>query len=541
MSEARGTTREDEFDAVVIGAGFAGLYMLHVLRGRGFSVRVFETGDGVGGTWYWNRYPGARCDVESLQYQYAFSDELQREWSWTERYAAQPEILDYANHVADRFDLRRDIAFETTVESMRFDASRETWWIETDRAKRVRARFVITAVGCLSASRVPEIPGLAQFRGEWYHTGRWPHHEVDFTGKHVGVIGTGSSGIQSIPVIAEQAAAVTVFQRTPNFSVPARNHPLTPEQLAEHREVFMEARRQPPAVDFAAGALAELEAARDLEPEARERRYQELWDTGGPAFIVAFNDLLTDEQANHTAAEFVRRKIRESVRDPEVAQKLCPFDHPLGTKRICVDTGYYATYNRDNVTLVDVRDTPITEITAAGIRTTAAEHELDAIVFATGFDAMTGPLLSMDIRGRNGVALADEWAEGPKTYLGLAVAGFPNLFTITGPGSPSVLSNMILSIEQHVEWIADCLSYVRAQGRGFIEARAEAEAAWVEHVNAVADDTLFPRANSWYMGANVPGKPRVFMPYVGGVAAYREHCDAVAAQQYAGFSLGGGA
>ncbi len=524
-------------DVVVIGAGFAGLYMLHVLRNRGFSVQVFEAGNGVGGTWYWNRYPGARCDVESLQYQFAFSDELQREWAWTERYASQPEILRYANHVADRFELRRNIAFETRVTHARFEEADSTWLVETDRGQRVHARFLVTAVGCLSTSRVPDFPGLDRFQGEWYHTGRWPHGPVDFTGKRVGIIGTGSSGVQSIPVIAETAASVVVFQRTPNFSVPARNAPLTDDEISAHRETFLASRRQPPEIDFGAGMLDALQSALSLDEEARNQRFEELWAAGGPAFLIAFNDLLVNAQANETAAEFVRSKIREIVKDPEIAEKLCPFDHPLGTKRICVDTDYYGTYNRDNVTLVDVREAPIEEITATGLRTTEATYEFDIIVFATGFDAMTGPLLAMDIRGRNGVALADKWADGPKTYLGLSVAGFPNLFMITGPGSPSVLSNMIVSIEQHVDWIADCLVHLRDADISIIEAEQTAEDAWVEHVNTVADATLFPRANSWYVGANIPGKPRVFMPYVGGVWTYRIKCDEVARDGYTGFEL----
>ncbi|MGD8417475.1 MAG: NAD(P)/FAD-dependent oxidoreductase [Pseudomonadales bacterium] len=536
MSEAARITTPDEVDAVVIGAGFAGMYMLHVLRNRGFSVRVFEAGDGVGGTWYWNRYPGARCDVESLQYQFAFSDELQREWSWSERYAAQPEILRYANHVADRFDLKRDIEFETRVESATFHATSGTWTVTTDRDQVVTARFVITAVGCLSASRVPDFPGLESFRGEWYHTGRWPHGDVDFTGKRVGVIGTGSSGIQSIPVIAESAESVVVFQRTPNFSVPARNEPLTEAQITAHRETFMASRSEPPQIDFA-GMFEHLPRALDVDDDARRARFEELWEAGGPAFLIAFSDLLFDKAANDAAAGFVRDRIREIVSDPEVAEKLCPSDHPIGTKRICVDTDYYATFNRDNVTLVDVRTGPIEEITPDGLRTTDGEYELDVIVFATGFDAMTGPLLAMDIRGRDGIRLADKWHDGPKTYLGLSVSGFPNLFVITGPGSPSVLSNMIVSIEQHVDWIADCLTWLRERDIGIIEARPDAEEAWVEHVNAVADTTLFPQANSWYVGANIPGKPRVFMPYVGGIGAYRVKCDEVANAGYAGFSL----
>jgi cyclohexanone monooxygenase len=526
-----------DVDAVVIGAGFAGMYMLHQLRERGFRVRVFETGSDVGGTWYWNRYPGARCDVESLQYQYAFSDDLQREWSWSERYATQPEILRYAQFVADKFDLRRDISFETRVEAVHFDERETLWVIRTDRSEQVRARFCISAVGCLSASRVPEFPGVDGFRGEWYHTGRWPHQPVDFSGKRVGIIGTGSSGIQSIPIIAASAERLTVFQRTPNYSVPACNHPLTTEQIENYKAHFAEQRLAARQIDFGAGMLAELGSAKDADPEARQARYRELWQAGGPAFLIAYNDLLFDEEANATAADFVREQIRGTVDDPEVAERLCPRDHPLGTKRICVDIDYYATYNRDNVALVDVRESPIERITPTGLETGTASYQLDVIVFATGFDAMTGPLLRMDVRGRGGVRLAERWADGPQTYLGVSVHGFPNLFIITGPGSPSVLSNMIVSIEQHVEWIADCLEHLRGRDVTRIEAEAAAQRDWVAHVNEVADRTLFPRANSWYVGANIPGKPRVFMPYVGGVGTYRQRCDEVAAAGYEGFAL----
>jgi cyclohexanone monooxygenase len=527
-----------EFDAVVVGAGFAGIYMLHRLRGLGFTARVIEAGTDVGGTWYWNRYPGARCDIESLSYQYSFDDSIQREWNWSERYATQPEILEYANFVADKFDLRRDMQFETRVTAATYDDASERWTVETDRGDRYSARFCIMATGCLSMSRLPEIPGRDRFEGESYHTGQWPHEGVDFSGKRVGVIGTGSSGIQSIPLIAEQADHVTVFQRTPNFSIPAHNHPLTPEQLASNKEEFQalrhEAERMAPA---RAGGQLEIPKAFDLSDEERAQRYEQLWEIGGVAFLGAAADLLIDERANETAANFVRGKIQEIVRDPEVAGVLSPDDHPLGTKRICVDTGYYQTYNRENTALINLRDTPIEEITHSGVRTTAEDFEFDAIVYATGFDAMTGALLAMDIRGRNGVSLRDEWAGGPKTYLGLQVVGFPNLFTITGPGSPSVLSNMLISIEQHVDWISDCLEFMRQGDLCTIEATPEAQDAWVAHVNEVGDRTLFPRANSWYVGANIPGKPRVFMPYVAGVGPYREKCDEVAANGYEGFVL----
>ncbi|HSB40653.1 MAG TPA: NAD(P)/FAD-dependent oxidoreductase [Methylomirabilota bacterium] len=525
-------------DAIVVGAGFAGMYMLHRLRELGLTVRVYEAGKGVGGTWYWNRYPGARCDVESMDYSYSFSEELQQEWRWTERYAAQPEILRYANHVADRFDLRRDIQFETRVRSAVFDEASRRWTVETDRGDRVSARFCIMATGCLSEPQVPDFEGLETFEGKWYHTGQWPHEGVDFTGLRVGVIGTGSSAIQSIPIIAQQATHLFVFQRTPNYSMPAQNAPLDPEYERWVKEHYADFRRQ--ARESRVGFVVERsgDSALAVPAEEREREYEKRWRRGGLGFSAAYTDLLVSKEANDTAAEFFRAKIRSIVRDPAVADLLCPRDYPLGTKRLCVDTGYYATFNRGNVTLVDVRTAPVEAITPKGVRTSKAEYEVDALVFATGFDAMTGALLDIDIRGRGGRRLREEWAAGPRTYLGLAIAGFPNLFTITGPGSPSVLSNMIVSIEQHVDWIADCLAYLREHGHATIEPTAEAQEAWVQHVSDVGHMTLYPRAPSWYMGANIPGKPCVFMPYIGGVGVYRQKCDEVAAKGYDGFALG---
>jgi cyclohexanone monooxygenase len=524
-------------DAVIVGAGFAGLYALYRLRGLGFSAQVFEAGDGVGGTWYWNRYPGARCDVESMDYSYSFSDELQQEWKWTERYAAQPEILNYINHVADRFDLRRDVQLSTRVTAAVFDEATNRWGIETDRGDHVSAQFCIMATGCLSDAQLPEIKGRDTFEGRWYHTGRWPHEGVDFTGQRVGVIGTGSSAIQSIPIIARQAAHLVVFQRTPNYSVPAHNAPLDRDFERRVKAGYADFRRQ--ARESRVGFVMERNDASALSvpPEERERAYEAHWGRGGLGFSATFADLLTSADANETAADFFRARIRAIVRDPAVADTLCPHDYPLGTKRLCVDTDYYATFNRDNVTLVDLRKTPIEAITPHGVRTAAAEYELDSLVFAIGFDAMTGALLSIDIRGRAGQSLRDKWAAGPRTYLGLTIAGFPNLFAITGPGSPSVLSNMIVSIEQHVDWIADCITYLREHAHATIDATVEAEDAWVAHVNEVGHQTLYPRANSWYMGANVPGKPRIFMPYIGGVGIYRQICDDVAAKGYQGFTL----
>jgi cyclohexanone monooxygenase len=526
---------------VIVGAGFAGLYALHRLRGLGLTAQVYEAGSGVGGTWFWNRYPGARCDVESLEYSYSFSPELQQEWDWSERYAPQPEILRYINHVADRFDLRRDIQCDTRVTGVVFDEAAGRWAFSTDRGDKVSARFCIMATGCLSAATVPDIEGMGTFRGGCYHTGQWPHEGVDFTWQRVGIVGTGSSGIQSIPVIAEQAAHLVVFQRTPNFSLPARNEPLAPSTQADVKAGYS-ALRESARNSYAAIAVpAPRESALRVEPAERQRRYEAAWAKGGlMSMTTTFLDLILDKAANDTAAAFIRSKIREIVVDADVARVLTPTDHPFGTKRPCLDTGYFETFNRNNVTLVDLRRSPITEIVPTGIRTTDALHEVDSIVFATGFDAMTGPLLRIDIRGRGGQRLKDKWSAGPRTYLGIATAGFPNLFIVTGPGSPSVLSNMVMAIEQHVDWIADCVTFLRANGLEAIDATVEAEDAWVHHVDELASATLFPTANSWYMGANVPGKPRVFMPYVGGFPLYRATCDDVAADGYRGFTLTAG-
>ena len=525
------------FDAVIVGAGFGGMYMLHRLRGLGFSTRVLEAASDVGGTWYWNRYPGARCDVESMQYSYSFCEELQQEWRWSERFAGQPEILRYARHVADRFDLRRDIAFDTRVTRAAFDAASGRWQIETDRGDRLSARFCIMATGCLSTAKLPEIPGIESFRGSTYHTGAWPHEPVDFTGQRVAVIGTGSSAIQAIPVVAEQAAQLYVFQRTPNFSIPTRNRPMESDYEQWWKSDYAALRRK--ARGMRTGILYDIDprSAIEVPEEERRRQYERRWEIGGTAFMGAFADLLTNQASNDTAADFVRGKIAETVRDPRTAAALQPRNHPIGTKRICVDSHYYETFNRENVTLVDLTEAPLTAITPEGVRTAAGDYAVDSIVFATGFDAMTGTLQKIDIRGAAGESLAEKWAAGPRTYLGLMSAGFPNLFMITGPGSPSVLSNMIVSIEQHVGWIADCLDHMRARGCDRIEPTVAAEDAWVAHGNEVAHRTLYPLAASWYMGANVPGKPRVFMPYVGGVGVYRQKCDEVTANGYEGFRL----
>jgi cyclohexanone monooxygenase len=528
----------EAYDVVVVGAGFAGMYMLHRLRGQGRSVRVYEQGSDVGGTWYWNRYPGARCDVESMQYSYSFSDELQQEWNWSERYAPQPEILSYANHVADRFDLRRDIQFDTSVERAAFDERANSWSVTTSDGRTVAAKYLVLATGCLSNARMPDIKGLSDFRGKVYHTGHWPHEPVDFTGLRVGVIGTGSSAIQSVPVIAEQASHVFVFQRTPNFSIPARNAALTAEERAAFRARYPEIRRFA-REEARNGIYTEMPDRGALDDGDSERRakYEARWNRGGLTFMSVYNNLALDKAANDTAADFVREKIAEIVRDPHTARLLQPTNHPIGSKRICIDTDYYATFNRPNVTLVDIKSSPIEQILPHAVRTGGKDYEVDALVLATGFDAMTGSVAKIDIRGRAGLALNQKWAEGPRTYLGLMSAGFPNLFIITGPGSPSVLSNMIVSIEQHVDWITDCIGWMRARGFDAIEANKDAEEKWVAHVNEVAHTTLYPQANSWYMGANIPGKPQIFMPYIGGVGAYRQICNDVAAKGYEGFAM----
>jgi cyclohexanone monooxygenase len=527
-----------DYDVVVVGAGFAGMYMLHRLRGQGLTARVYEQGGDVGGTWYWNRYPGARCDVESMQYSYSFSDELQQEWNWSERYAPQPEILRYANHVADRFNLRPDIQLNTRVDRAVFDENTDSWQVTISDGKTVTAKFVVLATGCLSNARVPDIKGLEDFKGKVYHTGHWPHERIDFIGQRVGVIGTGSSAIQSVPVIAEQARHLYVFQRTPNFSIPARNAELTEQERAAFQKDYPEIRRFA-REEARNGIYAEMPDRGALEDgdNARRAKYEQRWAKGGLTFMLAYNNLILEKTANDTAADFVRNKIVEIVKDPKTAKLLQPDNHPIGSKRICVDTEYYATFNRPNVTLVDIRTSGIEEILPLAVRAGAKDYEIDALVLATGFDAMTGSVARIDIRGRGGMTLNQKWAEGPKTYLGLMSEGFPNLFIITGPGSPSVLSNMIVSIEQHVDWIADCLAFMRGRGFATMEATKEAEDKWVAHVNEVAQMTLYPQANSWYMGANIPGKPRIFMPYIGGVGIYRRICDDIAAKGYDGFAM----
>ena len=524
-------------DVVVVGAGFAGLRALHTLRGLGLSVAVLDEADGIGGVWYWNRYPGARCDVESFDYSYAFDEELEQEWRWSERYAPQEEILRYVEHVADRFDLRRDIHLGRRVEGASYDEASATWTVTAATGERWSSRFLVLAVGQLSTTKLPEYPGQENFRGEIHHSARWPHEGVDFTGKRVGIIGTGSSGTQMIPIVAQEADHLTVFQRTPNFSIPSCNGPIDDERDREVKATYRERRRAALDSPSGLGIPPNPTSALDATPEELRETYERAWRNFGFGFVLAFPDILLDERANETAADFIRGKIAATVRDPETREKLLPRGYPFAAKRPPVDTGYFETFNRDNVELVDIREHPIVEITETGICTEGSEHELDIIVYATGFDAITGSLLRPEITGRDGLTLRDAWSAGPRTYLGLGVHGFPNMFIIAGPGSPSLLSNVILSIEQHVDWIAALLDHARERGVAEIEVTAEAQEKWVAHVNERAAATLYPRAASYYMGDEIPGKPRVFMPYVGGVRGYRRILERCVAAGYDGFEL----
>ncbi|MBJ7451131.1 MAG: NAD(P)-binding domain-containing protein, partial [Blastococcus sp.] len=535
-----GTSAGPQVDVVVVGAGFSGLYLLHRLRAEGFSVRVFEAASDVGGTWFWNRYPGARCDIPTTDYTFGFDPELEREWTWSEKYATQPEILRYLQFVTDRYDLRRDITFDTRVEGAEWDDKTGLWAVRTSTGETVSCRYYVMATGCLSVPKAPDIEGAPRFAGEVYFTSRWPHEGVDLTGKRVAVVGTGSSGIQSIPLIAQQAAQLTVFQRTPNFSIPAHNSPAPADRLgrlAADRDAYRTAGKWSrggvpmEATDILGGTASE---------DVRRERFEAAWEAGELfAILGVFADQGVDPASNEIVSEMIREKIRSIVDDPETAEALCPKDHYFGTKRPCLDSGYYATFNSPHVRLVDLRKTPITTITEAGIDTAAESFEFDVIVYATGFDAMTGALVGVDITGRAGVTLKEKWADGPSTYLGLTTVGFPNFFALTGPGSPSVLSNMAVSIEQHVDWVTDCLVDMRAKGMTRIEPTPLAEDGWNQHVADCAAISLHPTANSWYMGANVPGKPRVFYPYIGGVDNYRAVCDEVRAKDYLGFRLSG--
>jgi cyclohexanone monooxygenase len=529
---------DQKIDVLIVGAGIAGLYTLHRLRGLGFGARIIEAGDGIGGTWYWNRYPGARCDVESYFYSYSFDPALEQEWEWTEKYPRQAEILRYVEHVADRYDLRRDITLGTRVTAAAYEEDAGRWTVSTDAGEEIDAQFLIMATGCLSAPKAPEIPGAERFAGPILQTSRWPHEGVDLTGKRVAVVGTGSTGIQAIPVIASQASDLTVFQRSANFSFPAQHRPLDEARTAEVKATYGELREKQRTSVAGFADRAPTRATFDDSDEERAAVYEAAWEKGTiGAMIATYTDTGLNTEANETLAEFIRGKIRSIVRDAEVAETLAPRTHHVGTKRPCLDDGYYATFNEEHVHLVDLRRTPLVEITGRGLRTTEAEYEVDVIVLATGFDAITGALLAVDIAGAGGRTLRDAWAEGPRSYLGLGVAGFPNLFTITGPFSPSVLSNMMVSIEQHAEWITDCIAHLRRTGVAVIEPTLDAQEAWMRHAEEVGNGTLFPTADSWYMGANVVGKPRLFMPYIGGVGTYREKCDEVAANGYEGFVL----
>ena len=542
MNDSQNT---DQLDVVIVGAGFAGMYMLHRLRKRNLKTVVLEAGSDVGGTWYWNRYPGARCDVPSMEYSYSFSSELQQEWDWSEVMAGQPEILEYAGHVADRFNLRPDINFDTRVISAVYDESNQCWSITTDKNQNYQSRYCIMATGCLSVTNTPEIKGANDFSGPIYHTGKWPHEGVDFTDISVGIIGTGSSGIQAIPVIAENAKHLTIFQRTPNYTMPAYNKPLTAEFREEARANYDQIRADQRAslagivgYGFGFGGADLVEPTEQLKLTTEEQRKQLVNEEGFGAFRT-FMDVGMDPEANEMACEMYRQHLATIIDNPTTANGLMPRDYPIGCKRPVIDTDYYKTFNRDNVTLVDLRQGGIRHITSSGVATEQGHYELDAIVYATGFDAMTGALERIDIRGKNGKSITEEWHAGPRTYLGLQIHGFPNLFTITGPGSPSVLSNMMVSIEQHVDWINDCIEHLDKNQVRAIEPEEEAVDKWITHVNQVAEGSMFtaPSCNSWYLGANIPGKPRIFMPYVGGVGEYRNRCDEIARNGYTGFNL----
>ena len=530
------------FDAVVIGAGFSGMYMLKSLRDKlGLRVRVYEAGATVGGTWYWNRYPGARCDSESYIYCFTFDKQLLQEWEWSERYPEQPEILRYLEHVATRHDLKCDMQFNTRVTGGAFDEETNLWTVRTDKGEEVTTRYLIAAVGSLSHTNMPQFKGLEKFKGQWYHTSRFPHTGVDFTAKRVGVVGTGATAVQAIPEIAQQAKQLTVFQRTANYCVPARNGKVDPDLVrarkADYDGIVQRLRESFFGMEHYFIPKSVLEAT----PEEREREFDRMWDAGGFAFWLAnYQDMFFSKEANDVCADYLQRKIRKTVQDPVVAEKLIPKGHAYGTKRQPLDTNYYETFNKDNVLLVDANtDGGIEEITEKGIRAGGKEYACDIIVFATGFDAMTGPLKALHLQGRGGRTLDKEWADGPHSYLGISVAGFPNLFTITGPQSPSVLSNMPVSIEQHVEWVTDCIDHMRKSGKTTVEAMPQAQDQWVAHVNEIVNMTLMTGANSWYMSANIPGKPRAFLPYLGpeGVGGYQKKCDEVAAKGYEGFAL----
>ena len=538
MAQQSAASASERRDVLIVGAGFSGLYALYRMRELGFSALVLEAGDGVGGTWFWNRYPGARCDVESLDYSFSFDAELEQEWEWSERYPPQPEIRRYLDHVADRFDLRRDIRLRSRVTALAYDEASNAWTATTEDGFEATATQCILATGMLTVPNRPQIPGIDSFAGDVFHTARWPEEGVDLSGRTVAVIGTGSTGIQFVTTAAPEVDQLIVLQRTPNFSLPAFNGPADPEHTREIKASYQERRQRARVSPTGVPMSFNEKMSTEMTPEEIETEFETRWQYGGFLMLGAFADLVISPDANELAAEFVRRKIAGTVTDPDTARKLMPSGYPIGTKRICVDTGYYETFNRDNVSLVDLRMTPIERITPTGVRTTEGEYEFDTLVLATGFDAMTGALMNIAITGLDGQTIQEKWADGPQTYLGLSTAGFPNLFIVTGPGSPSVLSNMVTSIEQHVEWIGECLAWMRDHDHDRIEPSEAAERAWTEHVAEVASATLHGTTSNWYNGANIPGKPRIFMPYVGGVGAYRERCDEIAADDYAGFEFG---
>ena len=532
------------FDAVVVGAGFAGMYMLYKLQQRGLKVRLYEAGSGVGGTWYWNRYPGARVDVESVEYSYSFDDALQQEWSWTERYATQAELLTYCNHVADRFKLRPNMQFDTRVTGAHYDEASRRWLIHTSQGDKVSAKYCVLATGFLSSGNLPDFVGLNEYQGNKYLTSRWPKENVDFTGQRVAVIGTGSSAIQSIPLIAEQAQHLYVFQRTPSFSIPARNGPLDKAYETRVKAMYAEWRRRQ-REDSRAGFIAlnfepaspNNKSALEVTPEQRLADYETRWKNGGLAYYSSYIDLLTNKAANDTLAEFVRGKIRERVKDPATAELLCPTTYPILAKRLCADTHYYETYNRDNVSLVSIKNDPIEKLTAKGLVVRGQEYEVDSIVFATGFDAVTGAIKNIEVRGRQGQNINDHWLGAPRAYLGLASAGFPNLFFLDGPCSNGALVSPMLLSEYQVEWLDRLIGEIGVGDSVVIEADLDAENAWMQHMDDVAKGSLLYEANSWYMGANIPGKPRALLSYLGGLEAYRQQCRAGEANSYATFNI----
>lgn len=525
-------------DVVVVGAGFAGLRALHTLRAQGRQVAVLEAADGIGGVWYWNRYPGARCDIESYDYSYSFSPELEQEWRWTQRYATQPEILRYIEHVADRFDLRRDVHLRQRVARCCWDDKSGRWSVETESGERWGARFLIWAVGNLSATKRPNLPGLSSFTGRVLHTAEWPHMPVDVTGLRVGVIGTGSSGMQSTPILARDAAHVTVFQRTPNFSVPAMHAAITDEQDAAVKADYAARRARILASPSGLGFRPRQESVLQIAPQEREAAFEKAWNGAGFGFALTFRDILLDDRANATAADFIREKISRVVEDPAVRELLTPRDHPFGTKRPVVDDGYFATFNRDNVSLVDIRSDPIERASADGlVLSSGATYDLDVLVFATGFDAITGALLRPEVVGRDELTLRRKWSAGPVTYLGLGTHGFPNMFVIAGPGSPALLINVLVGIELHVDWLAALFTEMDALGCAVVEVGEQAELDWGAHLTSRAQETLYPKAHSYYMGDEVPGKPRGFMLYPGGLRGYRKILTECAAENYRGFEF----